>query len=135
MQRRLQAAAELIESKLMIDTCKIERLTRSGTFNASTLAENDATTSTVYSGACQYNSPPASAQGDLEAIGINQTQSTIRVIVPISASEIKTGDKITVTGASLFPELVGSFGVATIGSRTSVSTVREVFAELDSRYP
>jgi hypothetical protein len=119
----------------MIDACIIERLTPSGTFNSTTLAEDPPAAATIYEGACQFNSPPLSSSSDLEAIGIHQTESTIRVVIPIGATAVTTGDRLTVTAASLFPELVAMSGVITVGSRTSFSTVREVYADLVERYP
>lgn len=132
---RLAAAANRIEANLLADTCTIERLTESGTFDPITLAEDPPTTSTIYSGQCQFNSPSMARSEELARIGIRLAVSTMRITLPIGATGIQTGDRVTVTGASLFPELVGLVGPLVIGSRTSMSTVREVFADLEEREP
>lgn len=79
---------------LMVDSCVITRKTGQ-TLNQSTGAYTD-TTDTIYSGKCQVVKPDGAAV-DVNAGERDVAVSSTKVKLPITATGIQSGDKVTLT--------------------------------------
>lgn len=89
---------------LMVDSCVVTRVTSQGSINNSTGGYTP-TTSTVYSGKCQVVKPEGSAT-DVAAGERDVAVSRTTVKLPISATGVQSGDKVTVA-ATLDDDLDG----------------------------
>ena len=87
---------------LLVDTCVIERQA-AGTFNTSTGNYDSASWSTIYSGACRVKGPSAGSITVTERPAGEAEQSTqcqTLVLPHGTTSDLRMGDRVTVTGSN-----------------------------------
>jgi hypothetical protein len=92
---RGRAAAE----RIMTDTCTIVRLATTGTLNPNT-GQMVKTSTTVYTGKCRVKAEAGTSVGDVGAGETAVSRVTPIVSIPISSTDIRAGDRVTVATSS-----------------------------------
>lgn len=96
------AAAQADAEAIMLDTCTVARPTGSTTSSTGVVTP---VTTTVYTGKCRIQAPPA-VERDLEAAGRTTVATRAVLSVPVTATALAVGDVVTVTAAT-DPGMVG----------------------------
>lgn len=112
-----------------VDTVSIDRHAADGTFNATTLVYDAATTSNVYSGGALLRPAPVTA--DEELANELRTVVAFDVYLPHTATGIQPEDIVTVSASVTESDLVGQTMRVTAILPDSYNTRRHLKAELD----
>lgn len=121
----LRAEAEA----LMVDSCTITRDGGAPTFDPNTGTYTDPAGSTVYTGACQVQLSDGLSARSSEAGGTELITSRVTVKIPVSATGVRVGDVVTITAATLDPDLVDHRYVIAAEHAKTFATARRLEVE------
>lgn len=125
----LVAAGRARAESIMVDACTITRV--AVVYTSPETGQQTKTTTTVYSGKCRVQMQMPGSAGPNEAGEAHLLMLQLSVQVPVTVTGVEPGDVVTITAASMDPELAGrTFTVKALAFKTHATSRRLAVEEV-----